>query len=158
MALGVLLSAGAQARELATVTRLDGGKVELVREDTSPVSVWISADTTLDAGDKLVAKASKLRKLIADIPASEREFLILQGADGTTQAVAERALPVAQGSNLRDIGGYLTRDGKVVRWGKAFRSGALPLLTDADKALVDQLHIGTVVDFRSIEERERVMA
>lgn len=48
----------------------------------------------------------------------------------------------------------MTRDGKIVRWGKAFRSGALPLLTEADNGLVEQLGVGTVVDLRSIEERE----
>lgn len=154
LVLGILLTTNAQARELATVTRLDDGKVEFAREDTSPVAIWISSDTSLDGGDRLVAKASRARKLTLDVPANEREFLILQGADGVTHAVAERALPVQQGSNLRDIGGYVTRDGKVVRWGRAFRSGALPLLTDSDKGLIDQLHIGTVVDLRSIEERE----
>lgn len=151
---GVLFATGAQARELATVTRLDASKVEFAREDLSPVSIWTSTDTVLDASDRLVAKATKVRKLTVDMPAGKREFLILQRADGVTHAVAERALPVEQGSNLRDIGGYVTRDGKVVRWGRAFRSGALPLLSDVDKALVHQLDIGTVVDLRSMEERE----
>lgn len=153
-ALGVLFAAGAQARELGVVTRLDGNRIEFAREDTAPVSIWISTDTALDGGDRLVAKGSKARRLTVDIPAGRREFLILQGADGATRAVAERALPLEQGSNFRDIGGYVTREGKVIRWGRVLRSGALPLLTDADKALVDQLRIGTVVDLRSIEERE----
>lgn len=153
-ALGLLFSFGAQARELATVIRLDGGKVELAREDSAPVSVWISADTALDKGDRLVAEGSKAPRLTIDLPASTRGYIIIEEAGGSTRIAAERALPVEQGSNLRDLGGYVTRDGKVVRWGKALRSGALPLLTDADKALVGQLHIGTVVDLRSIDERE----
>lgn len=154
MALGALFAAHAQARELATVTRLDGNKVELVREDAVPVSIWISADTVLDEGDRFVARSSKARKLALDIPASKRGYVILQGGDGVTRIAAERALPLEQGSNFRDIGGYVTKDGKVVRWGKVFRAGAQPLLTPADLTLVDQLRIGTVVDLRSIEERE----
>jgi protein-tyrosine phosphatase len=154
VALGALLASGVQARELATVTRLDSGTVELVREDAVPVSVWISTDTNLDKGDKLVAKGSKARKFTLDIPATQRDYVILQGAGGALEVAAERALPLQQGSNLRDIGGYVTRDGKVVRWGKVFRSGSLPMLTDSDKALVHQLNIGTVVDLRSLDERE----
>lgn len=153
-ALGFLFAAQAQARELATITRLNGNKVELVREDSAPASIWISNDTMLDEGDKPVARASTAHKLAIDIPAGQRGYVILQGADGTTRIAAERALPLEQGSNFRDIGGYVTKDGKVVRWGKVFRSGAQPLLTPADLALVDQLRIGTVVDLRSIEERE----
>ncbi|MEJ2457412.1 MAG: tyrosine-protein phosphatase, partial [Novosphingobium sp.] len=78
----------------------------------------------------------------------------LLGEDGHTTVVAERVLPLQQGSNFRDVGGYVTKDGKTVRWDKAFRSGAMPLLTDADYALIGQLHIDSVVDLRSIEERE----
>lgn len=144
----------AQARELATVTRIDAAKVRLDRPDTSPVSVWLSADTRLDSGDHLVAKGSRENKLVLDLSDTRRAYVILKGKGGAIHVAAERALPLAQGSNFRDVGGYVTRDGKVVRWGRVFRSGAQPLLTPADLALVDQLHIGTVVDLRSIEERE----
>nr|WP_245842836.1 tyrosine-protein phosphatase [Sphingomonas laterariae] len=41
-----------------------------------------------------------------------------------------------------------------MRWGKAFRSGAMPMLTEGDYTLLGQLDIGTVVDFRTLEERE----
>ena len=83
-----------------------------------------------------------------------RHYVILVAAVGSEQVVSERVLPLEQGSNFRDIGGYATRDGRVVRWGRAFRSGAMPLLTEADYALLGQLEIGAVVDFRSLEERE----
>lgn len=153
-ALAVSAVPGAQARELATVTRLDAGRVELERVDAAPVSVWLSTDTRLDASDSLVARRTSARKLDIDLPEARREYVILKGAGGAVRVVAERLLPLEQGSNFRDIGGYVTKDGKVVRWGKVFRSGAEPMLTPADLALVDQLHIGTVVDLRSIEERE----
>ncbi|MCT2398873.1 tyrosine-protein phosphatase [Novosphingobium mangrovi (ex Huang et al. 2023)] len=149
-----LAAPGAQARELATVIRLDAGHVELDREGAAPVSVWLSADTRLDASDSLVADKTKARKLEIVLPGSERRYVILKTAGGTTHVAAERALTLEQGSNFRDIGGYVTKDGMVVRWGKVFRSGAEPMLTPADLGLVDQLHIGTVVDLRSLEERE----
>ena len=149
-----LVPAAAAAREYATVTRLDAATVELSREESGPVAVWLSRDTRIDTGDKLVDPALKAAKLKLALPADTREFVILQLPDGSTRVTAERALPLAQASNFRDIGGYVTKDGHVVSWGKAFRSGAMPLLTDADYALIDQLHITTDVDLRSLDERQ----
>ncbi|GAB7555497.1 hypothetical protein NRB_50170 [Novosphingobium sp. 11B] len=149
------LAAPASARELATLTRIDAATAELNREDTAPVAVWISADTVLDKGDQRFATASKDGKITLPIAATDRRYVILEGKSGQARTVvAERALPLEQGSNFRDVGGYVTKDGHTVKWDKAFRSGAMPLLTDADYALLDQLGIGNVIDLRSIEERE----
>jgi protein-tyrosine phosphatase len=153
-ATAVLASSPAFAREVATLTRIDARTVELDRGDTTPASVWISADTRIDDGDQRVAATSESGKLKLAIPASERRYVILLGENGHSTVVAERVLPLAQGSNFRDIGGYVTRDGKTVRWDKAFRSGAMPLLSEEDYALIGQLSIDSVVDLRSIEERE----
>lgn len=57
------------------------------------------------------------------------------------------------GYNLRDIGGYRTRDGKLVRRGRLFRSAALGSLTEADVAAIAALEIKLVVDLRTTRER-----
>jgi protein-tyrosine phosphatase len=150
----LFVASGAQARELASVTRIDAAKVSFTREDDAPISVWLSDDTRLDKGDRRLAKATRDKVLTVELPATRRAYLLFKGKGGTVHAAAERVLPLAQGSNFRDIGGYVTRDGRAVRWGRVYRSGAQPLLTAADDALVDQLHLGTVVDLRSIEERQ----
>ncbi|MBB3981905.1 protein-tyrosine phosphatase [Sphingobium fontiphilum] len=152
--LAALLSSTAFAREAAVVTRLDDQTVELSRETDAPVALWISKDTILDDGDQRVATASKDRKVKLSIATSQRRYVILAGKDGEQVVAAERVLPLQQGSNFRDVGGYVTKDGKTVRWDKAFRSGAMPLLTDADYALLGQLGIATIVDLRSLEERQ----
>jgi protein-tyrosine phosphatase len=66
----------------------------------------------------------------------------------------DRVIPLEQGSNFRDIGGYQTVDGKHVRWGMIYRSGAMPMLTDADVTRIEALGIKDVVDLRSNEERK----
>lgn len=153
--IALALAAPASARELATLTRIDAATVELNREDTAPVAVWISADTVLGKGDQRFAAASKDGKITLPIAATDRRYVILEGKSGKARTVvAERVLPLEQGSNFRDVGGYVTKDGHTVKWDKAFRSGAMPLLTDVDYALLGQLGIGNVVDLRSIEERE----
>lgn len=154
LAVITLAATAAQARELAVVTRIDAGHVRLERSEDAPVAVWVSADTRLDRSDRRVVKGLRGRTLEFALPATQRAYVILKGAGGQVRVAAERALPLEQGSNFRDLGGYVTRDGKVVRWGRVFRSGAQPLLSAADLGLVDQLGIGTVVDLRSIEERQ----
>ncbi len=57
--------------------------------------------------------------------------------------------------NTRDLGGYVTTDGKTVREKKIIRSGALWKLEGDDfSTLVDTLHIDKVIDLRNDDERE----
>lgn len=144
------------AREAATLTRIDAASVALDRGETAPVAIWISQDAFLDKADQRVA-ANRIKAdglLTLAIPADSRRYVLLKDRKGHVTVVGERVLPLEQGSNFRDIGGYVTKDGRTVRWGKAFRSGAMPLLSEADYSLIDQLGVGSIVDFRSIEERE----
>lgn len=63
-----------------------------------------------------------------------------------------RAVPVKGAVNFRDLGGYTTKQGTHVKWGKVFRSGEISKLTDQDLAVLQQKHIDHVVDFRSDDE------
>lgn len=66
-----------------------------------------------------------------------------------------RKLPIRSVKNLRDLGGYRTVDGKQqVRWRLLFRSGHLNQLHGKDIQRFQSLQIGTVVDFRSQEEKD----
>jgi protein-tyrosine phosphatase len=66
---------------------------------------------------------------------------------------AERTLPLEGGRNFRDLGGYPTEDGRTVRWGQLYRSGALSELTPADYRHLAGLGIATICDFRANGER-----
>lgn len=55
-------------------------------------------------------------------------------------------------SNFRDVGGYLTADGRRVRRGHVFRSDHLAGLTDADVARLQALGVGHSLDFRGVAE------
>jgi protein-tyrosine phosphatase len=54
--------------------------------------------------------------------------------------------------NFRDIGGYATADGRRVRTGRVFRSGALMGISDADLAALEALPIRTVIDLRTRDD------
>jgi protein-tyrosine phosphatase len=65
----------------------------------------------------------------------------------------QRAVQLEGCFNFRDLGGYPTADGRMVRWGEVFRSDALHQLTGADIVrLRDELRIGEIVDLRSTAE------
>lgn len=52
--------------------------------------------------------------------------------------------------NARELGGYRTRDGRMVKFGKLLHSAELVDMSVADqKKLVDQYHVATVIDFRT---------
>jgi protein-tyrosine phosphatase len=81
------------------------------------------------------------RAIPALLPRAERE--------------AQRRLPVAGAGNLRDLGGYVTRDGHTLKWGVLYRSDSLADLSNEDVAYLARLRLRRVVDFRSAIERER---
>jgi protein-tyrosine phosphatase len=78
--------------------------------------------------------------------------LLPTGAKNLMSSV--RVLPLEGGRNFRDLGGYLTNDGRQVRWGMLYRSGSMARLTENDHAYLAKLGIKTVCDFRTTEERE----
>ena len=61
---------------------------------------------------------------------------------------AKREVKLQGAVNFRDIGGYTTKDGRHVKWGKIYRSAALSNLTDADLRKLQELNIAYVDDFR----------
>jgi protein-tyrosine phosphatase len=67
-----------------------------------------------------------------------------------------RVLPLQGASNFRDLGGYVGQGGRPVRWRRLFRSAHLADLSDADRAVLDQLGVSRTFDFRGVEERAAV--
>lgn len=70
-------------------------------------------------------------------------FGFAQIADST-----KREIKLQGAINFRDVGGYPTREGKQVKWGKIYRSAALNKLTDADIQKLQSLSLARVADFR----------
>ena len=63
------------------------------------------------------------------------------------------AIPIPTLPNLRDLGGWATADGRVIRSGRILRSVDLSRLVDADVPAVAALGVRTVVDLRTEPER-----
>jgi protein-tyrosine phosphatase len=68
-----------------------------------------------------------------------------------------RHLNLEGASNFRDLGGYPTADGRIVRWRRIFRSNHLGHLTPADIDVVRGLGVRSAFDFRGLDERAAAM-
>jgi protein-tyrosine phosphatase len=68
----------------------------------------------------------------------------------------ERHVDLESCANFRDLGGYTTTDGRMVRWRRLFRADSLHRLTDTDLEVARDLGLRTVIDLRSHGELKRV--
>ena len=69
--------------------------------------------------------------------------------------VTERRIYLEGASNFRDIGGLATKDGRVVSWGKIYRSNKLSDLSGRDVQYLANLGLKAVCDFRYDVEIEK---
>ena len=65
---------------------------------------------------------------------------------------AQRHLAWEGSYNIRDLGGLVTVDGRVIRWGALVRADNLGHLTPAGQAALVAYGIGTIIDVRSAAE------
>ena len=73
----------------------------------------------------------------------------------SSPAIAERHVALEGQPNFRDLGGYKTADGRHVKWGLLYRSGALNKLTDADLEKLRARGIAKIIDLRTDSEIEK---
>lgn len=164
VALAALLLGSAAASPLAAAEAPASPMVERIAPDRLKISwtgknavdVYMSdkADAPTTASALVSAKDRDGVHEQAVKPGERAFFLLKDQQDGRAIRVAERVLPLEQGSNFRDIGGYPAAGGRHVKWGMIYRSGATPLLTEGDLKLIEGLQLGNMVDLRSSEERQ----
>ena len=94
------------------------------------------------------------RTRLSGLPRGSRHFFRLRDQHGNEVVASERKLGMRGTPNFRDFGGYLTGDGRRVKWGYLFRSGQLSGLSDEDVELLASLGLDLVCDFRRVEEQE----
>ena len=139
----------------ASVEREADGSLTLAWQfggEATPVDVLWGTDP--DAIDQELMTVDGATTVTVDDPApAGRAYFRLEIPEAAV-TVAERRIALESTPNFRDLGGYETADGRHVRWGQVFRSGALVDLTPADRAAVDALGIELVCDLRSDSEVE----
>ena len=137
-----------------TIHRRDAETIEICwpEENPPPAAVYVrdrSEQWHKAAGPEEV---SDRRIIIAALEPDIRPFFKIVAADESCMIVAERRITLEGAVNFRDIGGYPTADGRLVRWGRVFRSDGLSRLTDADLVVLSRLGVRHVFDFRTPSE------
>lgn len=149
------VSVHADALSEPRVERASPTSVAVHWSGSDPVDVYISnrPDASVDKA-VLVSRGDRDGEHVVTVAPDERPYFLLYDSRARqTLHVAERVLPLEQGSNFRDIGGYPAANGKHVKWGVIFRAGGTPLLTPADLEQVNRLGLREMFDLRSSEER-----
>lgn len=139
----------------AAAVRTAPDRIAVTWTAKGPVDVYVSDSPDADLQQaRQVADDDKDGRIELPADLISRPYVILKDeADGKRARVAERVLPLVQGSNFRDLGGYAAADGRHVKWGRIFRSGATPNLTADDVARIRALGLAEMVDLRSSDER-----
>lgn len=82
-------------------------------------------------------------------------YFCLKFEDGTSIVAGYRILPIQGMYNFRDLGGFLNKHGKSVKWGKLFRGDQLSNMKEGGIEYLEALHLKSIVDFRGeFEYRE----
>lgn len=68
----------------------------------------------------------------------------------------QNVLNIEKGFNFRDIGGYETQDGKIIKMHKVVRSGMLYTLNEHDLTYLNDYGVRYDIDFRSKEEQKEM--
>jgi protein-tyrosine phosphatase len=142
--------------------RLDAGSVRLrwpasfasgpvvVFAGPAPERIARAQPLAVADGGSITLRASGARP---ELRADRRLYYELVPVGGESRLVAERRLPLAGADNFRDLGGYQTRDGRFLRWGRLYRSNELSDLSGEDVRYLSRLGLRLVCDLRSQGER-----
>lgn len=136
--------------------------VTIIRDKTTKaasIQIYTQGQWTLYSGPSVdeinleepIAKGINSGTFSLNVPDSVRSYFQIITESGRA-ILADRHLPMTQGYNFRDLGGYRTTDGKYVKWGKVFRSDDLHNLNSADLLYLSKIPVISIVDFRSEEE------
>ena len=138
----------------------DGAGGYVIRyEDQAPEAVFAGTSPQSDACTQVVkttpldAHALYFDGLEPSV--SGRYFFKLRYPDDREEIIGERVLVFEKAANFRDVGGYLTRTGRQVAWGRYFRSTHLGRLNDADRDKLTRMGLRTVCDLREDDEVNR---
>ncbi|MEH6552141.1 MAG: tyrosine-protein phosphatase [Pseudomonadales bacterium] len=140
-----------------SVTRDAAGQYHLQwpQANAGQVTIYAIENNHPLADGEPVAQTATNSVVITGLPKDRRFYFYLEFANGRSGVAAERRLAFEKSPNFRDMGGYDAANSRHVKWGRLYRSGKLNKLSDQDVALMADLDIGVICDFRWHPERER---
>lgn len=136
----------------------------LVSENEDLSGYWVFTSTGTEAEVYNLKIGTKYYWRVYSLSASGAVTGMSETGSFTTDPTPPRNLYVDGITNVRDLGGWPTEDGGVIRQGLAYRTGRLnqnktdtiePIITDEGIAvMVGQLGVRTEIDLRELENNE----
>jgi protein-tyrosine phosphatase len=123
------------------------------KSGTRPNQIFLGkTPADFDTQNNLLPKEHANHLIVEDLDPSGRPYFLVELQDGRRLVIAERVLQMENVRNFRDIGGYFTRDGRQVAWGRIYRSGHLGNPSEKDLVHLGKLGITLAVDLRDESE------
>jgi protein-tyrosine phosphatase len=138
--------------QLLTVEQVKNNTYAIAVDSYSPKSKlqWNKKADSWKNAEALTLKSSNETLELA----SAHPIFKLESEKTKAFYVAPRGIKLEGAHNFRDLGGYPTKNGKQVKWGKIYRSADISKLTDADLTIMSDLNIKMVCDLRGDKEVE----
>lgn len=114
------------------------------------VDVYASTDSRDPQSTGTKVASSRTGSAVVDglDPAKRWYFQVVPAKGAYSVETATRGVGVQGALNTRDLGGYRTANGRIVKYGEVFRSDSFGKATDAGVAKLAGLDLDAVYDFR----------
>lgn len=113
--------------------------------------IYYSTSNTME-DKKLLMKDNKKNTKVIEPIKNNRLFFEIICEEKTSGVFSTRLVDVKSIDNFRDLGGYITEDNKIVKWGYFYRCANLSKVIERDKQYLENMGISTIFDFRSSSE------
>jgi len=142
-----------------SVERIDNDSVEVRwKTECNDLEVLIylgDSPNNIDEKTPAASVKGKHHVTVSGLAPKALTYFKLVPGDGRSVIAGERRVPFEGTMNFRDLGGYMPRKGRQVRWGRIYRSDNLNRLSDKDLNLLQQMGVMLACDFRTPKEVEK---
>ena len=131
-------------------------KWEVLPPINGSVKIYASFDPNRFDLDQIPFEA-KISDGLARFPVKDnakRYFFLLKFNNRFEKVIAARFAYSDKIRNLHDLGGYVNKEDKTIKWGKVYRSGDIDVpKNERDRCVINQMGVKTIVDF--CDEKEK---
>ena len=103
-------------------------------------------------GKRFLFSMTERQMIIKNPDLNHRLFFLICPNEGKNYVISTRLVNLDGTDNFRDCGGYETIEGRRVKWGLLYRSDQLSNISEKDVALLENMGLKTIVDYRSKSE------
>lgn len=116
--------------------------------------IYYTDKPELNLDKKFLLESNEKEIRVKDPIMGKRTYFIMQMEGYEDEIFAERKLPLKGCCNFRDLGGFITKDNRRVKWDKFYRADQLNALTDEDLIYLDSVGLKAIIDYRGVKEAE----